>query len=259
MAARPPTIFSPTRRLAARRRALRLQTDAADPARFVVDDMVDDLAERLGFLRYEPRRSLVIGDYTGRVRRQVLSQESEVASADLLGKHAIDLEQPHRRTGFDFIAVLGLLDTVNDLPGALIHLRQALAPGGLVIAMFPGAGSLPRLRQAIYAAEPDRPAARFHPLVDSRAGAELLQRAGWKDPVVDSHDLSVRYRSLDRLVADLREQGLGKVLASSAPPLTRAGMDRARQAFFDQADEGGRVTETFSILALSGRRSLAGA
>jgi len=94
--------------------------------------------------------------------------------------------------------------------------------------------------------------------VDTRAAAELLQRAGWKDPVVDSHDLTVRYRSMDRLIADLREQGLGNVLASPAPPLTRVGLDRARQAFMAQADEDGRVTETFSILTLSGRRSLAG-
>ena len=40
-----------------------------------------------------------------------------------------DEEQPYAQTGFDFIASLGTLDTLNDLPGALIHIRQALAPG----------------------------------------------------------------------------------------------------------------------------------
>ncbi len=237
---------------------LALQTREADPARFILDDMVDDIAERLAFVRHEPAKALVIGDYTNRMASQVLAATPDIHQADIVGAHAIDLASPFPRSGFDFIAVLGLLDTVNDLPGALIHLRQALAPGGLVIAMFPGAGSLPRLRQAIYAAEPDRPAARMHPLVDTRSAAELLQRAGWKDPVVDSHDLKVRYRSLDRLVADLRQQGLGKSLASAVPPLTRAGYERARQAFMQQADEDGRVTETFAILTLSGRRSLAG-
>ncbi|WP_237392393.1 methyltransferase domain-containing protein [Aurantiacibacter rhizosphaerae] len=237
---------------------LGLQEREQDAARFVLDDMVEDIAERLAFVRHDPARALVIGDYSGNLARHSLGKAQDIQEADIVGNHVIDLQQPHPAGGHDFIAVLGLLDTVNDLPGALIHLRQALAPGGLVIAMFPGAGSLPKLRKAIYAAEPDRPAARMHPLVDTRAAADLLQRAGWKDPVVDSHDLNVRYGSLDRLVADLREQGLGNVLSSAAPPLTCAGIDRARAAFLDQADEDGRVTETFSILTLSGRRSLAG-
>lgn len=237
---------------------LSLQAFRDNPARFVLDDMVDDIAERLAFVRHEPEKALVIGDHSSRLAEEVLPRDADITQADVVGKHAFDLEQPFPEGGFDFIAVLGLLDTVNDLPGALIHLRQALAPGGLVIAMFPGAGSLPVLRRAIYAAEPDRPAARTHPLVDTRAGAELLQRAGWKDPVVDMHDLAVRYGSFERLVDDLREQGLGNVLASAAPPLNRVGRDRARAAFMDHADEDGRVTETFSILTLSGRRSLAG-
>ena len=61
------------------------------------------------------------------------------------------------------------------------------------------------------------------------------------------------YRSLDRLIADLRAQGLGNVLASPAPPLGKAGLERARQAFAAEADAQGRVVETFEILTLSGR------
>ena len=157
-------------------------------------------------------------------------------------------EQPFPHTGFDFIASLGTLDTVNDLPGALIHLRSALAPGGLVLASFIGAGTLPALRAAMLAADGDRPAPRLHPMVDVRAGGQLLQRAGWGDPVVDSRSLSVRYTGLDRLVADLRAQGLGNVLARPGPALTRAQADAARAAF------GAGTVERFEILTLSGWR-----
>ena len=258
MSKAPPNIFSHRRRLTVRERMLALQTRGENPARFVLDDMVEDIAERLAFVRHEPEKALIIGDHSRHLAQSVLPKSTQITEVDVVGKHTFDLQQPFPVGGFDFIAVLGLLDTVNDLPGALIHLKQALAPGGLVIAMFPGAGSLSILRRAIYAAEPDRPAARIHPLVDTRTGAELLQRAGWKDPVVDSHDLAVRYRSFERLVADLREQGLGNVLASTPPSLTREGRERARAAFMEHADEEGRVTETFSILTLSGRRSLAG-
>ena len=41
-----------------------------------------------------------------------------------------------------------------------------------------GAGSLPRLRVALLAADGERPAARLHPAVDARSGAALLQRTG---------------------------------------------------------------------------------
>jgi SAM-dependent methyltransferase len=251
MAAPPPTIFSPARRLAARRRMLR----QAHRDAFVLDDMVDDIIERLAFLRHEPKHSLVIGDASFRLGHHLDPSQASVFEADIVGYFdhlAIDLERPLPHGPFDFIACLGLLDTVNDLPGALIHIRGALAPGGRAIASFVGAGSLPVLRRVMQAADGERPAARVHPMVDVRAGAQLLQRAGWADPVADSRTLPVAYRSLDRLVGDLRAQGLGNVLAAHAP-LAKAGLERAREAFTDQADAEGRVVESFEILTLSGR------
>jgi SAM-dependent methyltransferase len=250
----PPTIFSPARRIAVRRRMLRLQVP--DAARFVIDDIVEDMIERLAFLRHEPKCSLVIGDASFQLNQHLDPSQASVMDADIVGyfDHLdIDLEQPLPHGPYDFIACVGLLDTVNDLPGALIHIRKALAPGGRAIASFIGAGSLPALRRIMLAADDERPAARIHPMVDVRAGALLLQRAGFADPVADSRSLSVAYRSLERLVADLRAQGLGNVLASRSPPLGKSGLERARAAFAEEADESGRVVERFEILTLSGR------
>lgn len=249
MASAPPIIFSPARRRAARRRVPRLQ-QSADPARFVIDDIVVDMIERLGFLRHEPQRALVIGDWTGALAGWLHGQGSEVTEAEAAA--GFDEEAPYPFEGFDLVASVASLDTVNDLPGALIHVRRALAPGGRALVSFAGAGSLPTLRRIMLAADGERPAARIHPMVDVRSGAQLLQRAGWADPVADSRTLTVAYRSLERLVADLRAQGLGNVLAQHAP-LSRAGLERARQAFAAEADEQGRVVETFEILTLSGR------
>jgi SAM-dependent methyltransferase len=250
MASAPPTIFSPARRLAARRRVGRLQ-QAPDAARFVIDDIVEDIVERLAFLRHEPKHALVIGDWTGELASQLRQNGAKVLEAE--PGEGFDEERPFPFEGFDFVANVATLDTVNDLPGALIHIRRALAPGGRAIASFAGAGSLPMLRRIMLAADGERPAPRLHPMVDVRAGAQLLQRAGWADPVADSRTLTVAYRSLERLVADLRAQGLGNVLASRSPALGKAGLERARAAFAEQADEQGRVVERFEILTLSGR------
>jgi SAM-dependent methyltransferase len=250
----PPRIFAPTRGRAAR---VRIASRQARPgaARFVLDDMVEDVLERLAFVRHEPGKALVIGDWTGTLAAELDRQGAEVTSADPL---TLDEEQPFPTSGFDLIASLGTLDTINDLPGALIHIREALAPGGRAIASFVGAGSLANLRHAMLAADAERPAARLHPMVDIRAAAALLQRAGWAEPVADSRTISASYRSLDRLVADLRDQGLGNVLASVAPPLGKAALQRARAAFLEGAGPDGRVIESFEIVTLSGRRSLRG-
>jgi SAM-dependent methyltransferase len=252
--AAPPRIFDFARRRAVRRRAVARQAKPG-AARFVLEDMIEDVAERLSFLRQPPGEALVIGDRTGVLVRDLVAQGHEVMWRDV---DEFDEELPYPMAGFDLIVSLATLDTVNDLPGALIHIREALAPGGRAIASFLGAGSVVNLRSAMLAADADRPAARVHPMVDFRAAAQLLQRAGWTDPVADSRTLRVAYRGFDRLVADLRDQGLGNVLASRAPPLGKAALERARTAFLRGAGPDGRVIETFEIITLSGRKSLRG-
>ncbi len=241
----PPQIFAPARRLAVRRRMLGLQQQP-DAPRYLMADMVDDVLDRLSFLRVEPKKALVIGDWTG-----MLAVGLGPATICVEPAEGFDEERPYPFGGFDLIASLGTLDTVNDLPGALIHLRGALAPGGLMIASFMAAGCLPVLREAMLAADGDRPAPRIHPQVDVRAGGQLLQRTGFADPVIDYRSLDVRFSTMDRLVGDLRAQGLSNVLARSGPALGKAALGRA-QAAFDAAGDGGRVTERFEILTLSG-------
>lgn len=247
----PPHIFDPARRAALARRAEQLAR-GPDAARFILDEMVDDVLERLAFMRLEPARCLLVGDRGGSLAHSLAATDREIISAD---PPSLNEELPLPFDPFELIVSLSSLGTVNDLPGALIHIRNALAPGGLMIASFLGAGSLPILRQAMFAADGDRPGARMHPMVDSRSGAELLQRSGFTRQVVDSMPLRVSYRRFDQLIADLRAQGLTSVLASRTPPLTKTAIETARRVFMDHADEQGRFTETFEILTLTGWKS----
>lgn len=248
-----PTIFSDARRAARALRAAQRQRTATNPAAFLLGEMADDMIDRLSFVRHAPQSALLIGVGMERIAAHLQSGGSAVDAQLTVNPYA-----PLAGAPWDFIGVNGDLDAVNDLPGMLIQLRHALAPGGLAIASFIGGQSLPALRAAMLAAEPDRPAARAHPLVDARAAPGLLQRAGWKDPVVDTYTMAVRYSSLDTLVSDLRDQGLGNALAKPAAPLGRAALARARTAFAARAGADGKVTETFEIITLTGRRSLAG-
>jgi SAM-dependent methyltransferase len=150
----------------------------------------------------------------------------------------------------DFAVSVGLLDTINDLPGALALIRRALKPDGLFLAAFAGAGSLPRLRQAMRAAEAAEgrdPAPRIHPQIDVRAAGDLLTRAGFALPVVDREVVEVRYAALPRLLADLRLTGATNVLAQrSRTPFTRRGLAAAI------ADFGEGTVERVELIFLSG-------
>jgi NADH dehydrogenase [ubiquinone] 1 alpha subcomplex assembly factor 5 len=151
---------------------------------------------------------------------------------------------------FDLVTSLGLLDTINDLPGALTLIRRALKPDGLFLAAFAGAGSLPRLRRALRAAEEAMgldPSPRIHPQIDVRAAGDLLVRAGFALPVADREMVEVRYGALDRLVADLRAMAGTNILARrSRRPITRTGVAAAA------ADFGTATLERFEIVYLSG-------
>ena len=69
--------------------------------------------------------------------------------------------------------------------------------------------------------------------------------------MIDSRSLDVSFRSLERLVGDLRAQGLSNVLSRPGGPLGKAAYARAHEAFA-AAGQDGRTTERFEILTLSG-------
>ena len=109
---------------------------------------------------------------------------------------------------------------------------------------------LPQLRKAMLAADQLRGAAspRVHPRIEPSALTALLSAAAFENPVVDVDRVAVSYRSLDRLVSDLRRMGATNVLSQrSRKPLLRAQRDIARRTFA-AAGDGERTVETFEIL-----------
>lgn len=245
-----PRIFDMQMRRHRYIRAGRLQ-GSDDAARFLHEDMAEDVLDRLDFVRAQPSKAIVAGDMTGLLADALASRGVEVSAEK---PETLNEEAPWEVSPSDLILSLGTMGTLNDLPGALIHTRNALADDGLFIGQIIGAGSLPTLRQIMFAADGERPAARIHPQIDNRSASALLERAGFKRQVVDTRSLKVSYRSFERMVRDLREQALTSVLTTRAPYLRKAGLARAREAFEALKDEEGLVTETFEILTLTGWR-----
>ncbi|RJG54212.1 SAM-dependent methyltransferase [Sphingobium terrigena] len=232
---------------------------------FLYRAMLDELLDRLGDVQRDLPEALVIGCPDGSARAALEAMGKRVACIDpgFLAARANGGVQwggvqgdedalPFADNSFDLILACGTLDSVNDLPGALILMRRVLRPDGLMLAAFTGAGSLPRLRAALMAGEGDRPGQHIHPQVDVRSAGDLLSRAGFAMPVADGETLSVRYGDLLRLMHDLRGMGAGNMLTARPPALRGDALISAAAHFADAADPDGRTAEQIAIVYLSG-------
>ena len=133
--------------------------------------------------------------------------------AALSGAPCVALDEellPFAPASFDLIVASLSLHWINDLPGALIQLRAALAPDGLLLASVPALGTLDGLRTALGEAElalRDGTSPRVSPFPDLRDCAGLLQRAGFALPVVDADEITLAYADPMAVLRDLRAAG----------------------------------------------------
>ncbi len=257
----PPTPFDASLRRARRDRAQKLGLAGENP---LLRRMADDLLDRLSLVSRKFERALDLGCGPALLTRALRLRGIEVTACDAGagfagyagGGQSEEDGLSFMPESFDLIVSAGVLDSVNDLPGALVQIRRLLRPDGLFLGAFVGAGSLPRLKRAMQAADEadDRPAsAHVHPQIDVRAAGDLLSRAGFALPVADVETLNVRYSGLPQLVGDLRALAWTNLLVSrSRRPFGRMGYAAAQAAFSDSADPDGRVTERFEIVHLSG-------
>lgn len=248
----PPEIFDRARRRVRRDRAAPRFADTS----FIRDWMLEGIAERLDAVRRDFTDVLDLGCFDGGFvpppGTRVTRVDAGARFAAMAGGMQGEEDQPHFPEGsFDLVVAAGSLDTVNDLPGALALIRRALRPDGLFLGAFLGGATLSTLRAVLLEAEADRPAARVHPQIDVRAAGDLLVRAGFALPVADVENLDVRYADLFALVRDLRGMA-GTSLLPSSPPLGRSAVARAAAAFAARADTGGRTTERFDAIFVTG-------
>ena len=251
-----PLIFDPERRRKARDRAHESFT-AHD---FLYRHMAEGLMDRLADVQRPLERVLLIGCPNTHLRNMLVAAGKSVSCCDPGARNAagggVQAEEdalPYPASNFDLVMACGTLDSVNDLPGALINIYRLLRPDGLFLAAMTGAGSLPVMRRALIKAEDDRPVAHIHPQIDVRTGGDLLMRAGFAMPVADMEVLTVRYSSLLSLMRDLRGMGAGNVMAGSrCGPLRRDVLAAASTLFTQAADADGKTGEQFATLYLSG-------
>lgn len=250
----PAPLFSPARIASQRDRMMK----APQGADFLKPLIAETLLDRLAMVTRQFSRILLVGAHDAQMAQHLreLGELTLLESAPrLAAQSGAMLGDPETIAlplgSFDLIIWPAGLESVDDVPGALLRMRALLSPDGLLLGAFVGDGSLPKLRRAVMA-EGVRPIGRLHPQIDLASMGNLLQRVGFALPVVDVDALDVRYGALSGLVRDLRANGLSSRLSPAPPPPTREEAARIAIAFADQADEDGRISEQFRIIYFSG-------
>lgn len=248
-----------------RRRRNRMAARARD-CDFLLHRVADDFAERLSLIKRTFPVALDVGAHHGVITRRIaaLASVGSVVSMDLSealvgglpqGLRLVASEEalPFAEGSLDLVFSGLSLQLVNDLPGALIQMRRALRPDGLLLASLLGGSTLMELRQAFLEAEAEERGGvspRVAPFPDVRDMGRLLQRAGFALPVTDTDVVTVTYASPLALMTEVKAMGASNMLLDrSRVPMTRQLLSRASEIYARKfGTASGRVSATFEII-----------
>jgi len=266
------------------RDAVRLHRDRAakqlDEHNFLFTEVAERLTERLDDVKRTFPLALDIGCHGGEVARTLDQETHRRGSIETLvqcdpspamtqkatqethtsGFAADEEFLPLKAKSLDLVMSNLSLHWANDLPGALVQIRQALKPDGLFLAAMLGEGTLQELRTALMAAEMEIEmgmSPRVSPYVTVQDLGALLQRAGFALPVVDTESITVSYPDMFKLMHDLRGMGEAGAVSGRRKTFTRRDtLMRAAEIYVErfagQDDCGeGRIPATFDILYLT--------
>jgi SAM-dependent methyltransferase len=245
-------------------RRRRLRAASAEATTFLLERVAGELTDRLAAVLRRFDVAVDLGTPGEAVRTALLRLDSigMIVGADVLlrGKPFVVADEealPFADGALDLVVSALALQSVNDLPGALLQIRRALKSDGLLLAALLGGETLTELRQSFAAAESEIEGGvspRVAPFGDLRDLGGLLQRAGFALPVTDVDRLTVRYDSVFALLRDLRRMGATNALvARRRKPLRRATLLRMAEIYALRfADHDGRIRATFDIVWLSG-------
>lgn len=252
-----PDIFDRTRR--------NLRRDRYTGVQGWFDSLIaEQLIERLDDVSRTFSRALIIG---GRNTTLVTAIRTRCQQVDVVEPAAVLSERigaitaeedqlPVEPEGYDLVVWPGGLESVNDVPGALLRARWALQPDGLLVGCLFGDGSFPGLRRALLTADAPNAIARMHPQISLATLGDLLSRAGLALIVTDAERLSLSYGSIRSLAADMRQHALTNMLGGPVHTLNRSALARAEAAWLHHAVQGSdgkpRAEETLRLLHFSG-------
>jgi SAM-dependent methyltransferase len=242
---------------------------------FLFREVADRLAERLGDAKRTFPLALDLGCHAGAMAQALRGQAGieRLFGADLSfamaraasrgGLPVVVADEeflPFAPASLDLvISALGL-HWVNDLPGALVQIFRALKPEGLFLGAMLGGETLNELRQSLLQAELEiagGASPRLSPLAEVRDAGNLLQRAGFAQPIADVETITVTYPDPIALMHELRAMAETNANLARRKNLDRRATLLRAAALYQERFAGpdGRIPATFQVIFLAGWRS----
>lgn len=239
--------------------------------RALFDEAGDRLCERLSDIKRSFNFPLEIGARDGYVTskleamgmQDIISTDTvdDFKPFDGMKRIMVDEERlPFAPQSFDLILNNLNLHWVNDLPGALLQIKNALKPDGLFLASLLGGSTLFELRTALMEAEIEimgGMSPRLSPTLELTVLSQLMQRAGFVLPVVDKETITFAYPDFWTLLRDLRGMGESNTHQHRLRCFSRKALFlRAADIYAERfRAEDGAYLASFEICFLHGWRS----
>jgi len=253
------------------RRRFAANVQHAREADFLAREVASRMAERLDYIRIEPRRILDLGcghgaDLPMLAQRYPqaerigldfalplldLAREERSLFQRLLGKArgpallcAEATALPLARASVQLVWSNLLLSCLSDPLPVFRECNRVLEVGGLLMFSTLGPDTLKELRAAL----PAHTGERVHRFIDMHDLGDALVQAGFSDPVMDMQTLTLTYTELDSLLRDLRHAGANNAATSRPKGLSgKQGWLAARQQL-DTLRQEGRIPATIELV-----------
>ncbi|KII95277.1 hypothetical protein PLICRDRAFT_48238 [Plicaturopsis crispa FD-325 SS-3] len=243
---------------------------------YVRDEVADRMMERLLDIKRKFNTILDLGSGPGhfsklldtdKARKVILLDSSEeTLHRDPDSEFEVEVQRIHAdeerlleavgRNSQEAVVSCLSLQWVNDLPGVLVQIKEALQPDGLFMGALFGGDTLFELRTALQLAEVDREGGispHISPMTDTRDMSNLLGRAGFTLLTVDVDEVKVAYPSIFELIEDIRDMGESNAVLGRRHFLHRDTLAAASAIYKEMhGNEDGSIPATFQVIYMIG-------
>ena len=190
---------------------------------FLLKYMSQNLAERFDSLGLEFDDILLIGLMSDDLIK-VLAQKAnhKLAITDLSKKiianypelQSVNYQDETIQTQQQFDLIFSFLDLhhINKIPEHLSSIKKTLKPNGIFMGCFFGEENLKDLRQSFLANEASITSPKFFPYIEIKTAGNMLQKAGFAEPITDLDRINIEYSKLKTLCKDIRDIGETNIL-----------------------------------------------
>ncbi|KAI0686487.1 S-adenosyl-L-methionine-dependent methyltransferase [Cytidiella melzeri] len=250
--------------------------DASRTVDYVREEVADRMMERLLDIKRKFDTILDLGSGPGHFSKMLettntmkvvmLDSSEKLLHRDADVEFEVEVERVHadeedllttipRNSQEAIVSCLGL-HWVNDLPGVLVQIKEALKPDGVFLGALFGGDTLFELRTSLQIAEAEREGGispHISPMTDSRDMSNLLGRAGFTLLTVDIEEVKVNYPSMWELMDDLRDMGESNAVIGRRHILHRDTLTAASAIYKElHGNEDGSVPATFQVIFVIG-------